>query len=82
MMTQNRGEKINKIKALFLKIKAGHNWMQRNPDDAYEIESMLERAEELIYPELEELGVSKDFSRALLIFGPYITESLVRQFDD
>lgn len=69
-----------RIKELFLKLKAGHNWMRNNPSKVKENEALIERAKP-IFDELEELGVSQEFSKALLIFGGIVDDQTIKQFE-
>lgn len=70
---------IERIKELFLKLKQGHDWCQRNQHNQARIEELFKRSE-TIFQELESLGVSREFSQALFIFGPLMTNELVNQF--
>ena len=72
---------LEKIRELFIKLHKGHIWMRDHPDNVEQNEALMGRAKP-IFKELEELGVHETFSAALLIFGSYITDYLVNQFDE
>lgn len=73
--------RIERIKELFVMLKSGYDWCQRNKHDQVGTEELLKRSK-LIFRELENLGVARIFSEALLIFGPLVTDKLVQQFDE
>jgi len=73
-------ERLNRIRGLFLKLKSGFDYMEKHPDNVEKNEVLIERAKS-IFEELEKLGVSQEFSKALLIFGPLVTDELVNQFE-
>ncbi len=73
--------RINRIRELFIKLKSGYDWYQKNKHNQTGVNELFTRSEP-IFEELEQLGVSKMFSESLLIFGPLITEELLQQFED
>lgn len=72
--------RINRIKELFIKLKLGHGWYVRHENDLTGVNELFRRSEP-IFEELETLSVSRNFSESLLIFGPLITNELLRQFE-
>ncbi len=75
-MTPSRTERVRE---LFLKLKQGRDWCQRNQHSQQRIQELFERSEP-IFLELENLGVARVFSEALLIFGSKAIDELVKQF--
>jgi len=64
---------MKRIKEIFTKIKEGHLlWVKH--DDAYK--ARLEKAFEPFFVELEQLGVARHFSQALLFYGAEFVDSL------
>ena len=64
--------KMERIEEIFAKIKEGHRlWVEG--DGAYKIR--LEKAFEPFFIELEQLGVPRHFTEALLFFGKEFTDS-------
>lgn len=76
---EGQKDRIDRIRELFLKLKEGFSYMEKHPDEPEKNEILIERAKP-IFNELETLGVSQEFSKALLIFGPFITDKLIEQF--
>ena len=76
---EGQKDRLGRIKELFSKLKLGFEYMQKNPDNVEKNERLIERAKPIFY-ELETLGVSQEFSKALLIMGSLITPSLLEQF--
>jgi len=72
---------LTRIKELFITLKQGHDWLERYKDNNLACAELVDRSEP-IFDELEGLGVSKVFSRSLLVFGPLVTDELVGQFAD
>ena len=70
-----------RIKELFIKLKLGYDWCQKNRHNQMGVNELFRRSEP-IFEELKSLGVSRQFSVSLLIFGPLITEELLQQFED
>lgn len=73
-----RKERLNKISQNFRLLKTAREWFESNLDTSRDDEA-LEKVE-LIYSDLEQLGVSKTFSAALFIFGAEFTNQLTEQF--
>ena len=78
--TKGQKDRIERIRELFLKLKSGFDYMEKHPDNVEKNERLIKRAEP-IFNELETLNVSQEFSKALLIFGPHITE-ILEQFEE
>jgi hypothetical protein len=73
-------QRLNKIREYFIKIKKAHDWAEKNADNRQaDYQTLLDRLE-VVYNELELLGVSKTFSAALFIFNPNMEAYLVEQF--
>lgn len=73
-------DKLAEITEGFIKIKKAHLWAIKNADNQQaDYQTLLDRLE-IVYADLLRLGVSKEFSAALFVFGPNITFNLVKQF--
>lgn len=71
---------LTAIKEYFITLKKGFLWMKERPDDIAENEAMIKRAKKDLFPKGIELGVSEEFSAALLVFGPAIDWDIIKQF--
>ncbi len=71
-----REQKMDKIKEIFIKLKRGHSFYIKG-NMAYKMR--IEKAFEPFLIELEELGVARYFSQALLFFGKEFVDSIVSQ---
>ena len=76
---EGQQDRLGRIKELSLKLTAGFEYMQKNPDNVEKNERLIERAKP-IFDELETLGVSQEFSKALLIMGGIVDNPTVEQF--
>lgn len=72
--------RTERIRELFLKLKQGRDWCQRNQHNQQRIQELFKRSEP-IFLELENLGVARVFSEALLIFGSKTIDELIEQFE-
>ena len=88
-------ERLEKIKINFKKIREGRNWCDKNypyllygsggqPSDEIFIfwTDRLCPAMQCVYDDLEGLGVSREFSINLWLFGGVFTRELWEQFRD
>lgn len=73
-----RKERLNKISQNFILLKKAHEYFESDTDRSRDDEA-LARVES-IYTDLEQLGVNKEFSVALFIFGAKLTNQLTEQF--
>ena len=76
---EGQKDRIDRVKELFLKLKEGFKYMEKNPDNVEKNQRLIERAKP-IFDELETLGVSQEFSKALLIMGGIVDNPTVEQF--
>lgn len=73
--------RIERIRELFIKLKQGYDWCQKNEANKKRTYELFDRSE-FIFKELESLGVSRSFSATLFIFGIPVTDDLVNQFNE
>jgi len=60
---------MDKIAEGFTKIKLAHDWAVRNAENRQaDYQTLLDRLE-VVFKELERLGVSREYSSALFVFG-------------
>ena len=71
MVINNR---LSEIKNYCVLLKKGFLWMEAHPEDVKGNEAMIERAKKDLFSKGKELGVSEEFSIALLVFGPQIDQ--------
>ena len=76
---ETQTSRLDKIRELLLKLKAGFDYMEKHPDEPEKNQRLIERAKPII-EELKTLGVHETFSLALLVNGPIITDDLTNQF--
>jgi hypothetical protein len=75
-------DRLTLIKDGFIKINKAYLWASRNAQNRQaDYQTLLDRLE-LIYRELEALGVNKTISTSLFLFGGVLTVDFVEQFKD
>lgn len=72
--------RIERIRELFLKLKSGYDWCNKNKRNEARKMELFERSKD-IFDELEGYGVSRSFSACVFFFSPEINDKLVNQFE-
>ena len=73
--------RLSAIKEYLTTLKKGFLWMKTHPDEVVGNQAMIERAKTALFPKGKQLGVSQEFSVALLVFGPSIDWKIINQFN-
>jgi hypothetical protein len=73
--------RIERIRELFMKLKSGYDWCNRNKRNEAKKMELFERSKD-IFDELEELGVCRSFSACIFFFSPEINDKLINQFGE